>query len=703
MSLKTRTTLSLLVPVLGCLGLFGSFAYAQMRDSILDARLEQLESIADLKVNQVERLIATYRHDTRVANEVVAELFGRNGPNPGPEAIAKVLDRLLASNEEIAALHVMDPDGKAIGSTVSEMVGTVAGAGLGPFDSTSVVEAGVAIRPFLMDASSLPRTVVLSPIVTEDRYVGLFVVRFRVASLRIAIETGLFSDTGELLLAMRDEDGNARFLTDVLQVDDAEGQILALSDREDVPMIRALAGFNQGWTDGMRDYAGNEVIAVTRYLEELDWGLVAGIDRAEALGPVRALRFVLISLALALAVLLVSVGRYLGGRLTETNSRLEGELALRSLAERRLRDVVGSSPSPMLALRVDPYTSVVGGIELANREAQRLLGRRNESLVGWGLDSWLHKDSLAAFGEIASVSLDIGATPEDRPRADILTVHADGSPVEVEVVAVPVELEAGQLLLVTLIDLTERNRVARELQEHAEELARSNRDLDDFAYVASHDLKAPLRAVVQLAGFIEEDAGPSMPAESLADLRLLRGRAERLDRLLAGLLEYSRIGRRESESESIDTAEVLREIVDLYVPDDGFRVVFDGELAPVFAPQAAFHLVLRNLVMNAVKHHDGDSGEIHVSARASGGFVRLTVRDDGPGIPAEYAARVFQLFETLRPRDEVEGNGLGLPMVKKTIESLGGAVEIGVASGRGAVFHVLWPMESRPARTRDAA
>ena len=129
-----------------------------------------------------------------------------------------------------------------------------------------------------------------------------------------------------------------------------------------------------------------------------------------------------------------------------------------------------------------------------------------------------------------------------------------------------IDTDEGPMMLAALADLSERQEAQWQLEARAEDLERSNRELDEFAYVASHDLKAPLRGIDQLAGFIEEDAGHLLPAESQSDLKLLRCRIARLEKLLADLLEFSRIGRLEDRRESIDANETIEMLADLYVP-----------------------------------------------------------------------------------------------------------------------------------------
>lgn len=231
----------------------------------------------------------------------------------------------------------------------------------------------------------------------------------------------------------------------------------------------------------------------------------------------------------------------------------------------------------------------------------------------------------------------------------------------------------------------------RELELRNEQLAAANRELDNFAYLASHDLKAPLRAVGHLAQWIQEDAGASLPEGSAKDLDLLRQRIKRMDGLLDSLLEYSRAGRLRAEADDIAPGTLVETIAASFNSDLGITIRMATELPRIRTPEAPFATVLRNLISNAVKHHDRRSGTIEVSHRDLGEFIEFSVIDDGPGIPPAYRERIFQMFEVLNPRDELEASGMGLAIVKKTVESYGGEVRVDSPNGRGSCFRFTWP------------
>ena len=176
-------------------------------------------------------------------------------------------------------------------------------------------------------------------------------------------------------------------------------------------------------------------------------------------------------------------------------------------------------------------------------------------------------------------------------------------------------------------------------------------------------------------------------------MELLVDRVGRMERLLDDLLEYSRAGRPAHGSESVDVRDLVRDISAFFGPPKGFTIEHSGTSPPLWTPRAPFEQVVRNLVGNSIKHHDRDSGHIVVTTQTIGGLVSVCVTDDGPGIPTQFQERVFRMFQTLRSRDEVEGSGMGLAIVRKTVEAYGGTVTLR-SVGRGTAITFTWPQRT---------
>jgi PAS domain S-box-containing protein len=251
---------------------------------------------------------------------------------------------------------------------------------------------------------------------------------------------------------------------------------------------------------------------------------------------------------------------------------------------------------------------------------------------------------------------------------------------------------------VTVVDLTEIKAAEEALKASHRELERSNKDLEQFAYVASHDLKAPLRAVEVLVGWLAEDLADHKAGDVQENLALLKARTARLNRLLDDLLAYSRAGRRNGEIGVVDTRELIEDVWSLLAVPDAFSLTVAGDLPTLTTFRGPLEQVLRNLIGNAVKHHPGPRGRITVRADLSDAGCDFSVADDGAGIPEEYRDRIYQMFQTLKPRDDLEGSGMGLAIVSRIVEWQGGRVwhEPGPA-GVGTVFKFVWKAQAAEA------
>jgi PAS domain S-box-containing protein len=240
-------------------------------------------------------------------------------------------------------------------------------------------------------------------------------------------------------------------------------------------------------------------------------------------------------------------------------------------------------------------------------------------------------------------------------------------------------------------DISARRKIELELEAKQAELLRSNKDLEQFAYVASHDLKAPLRAIDLLVQWIKEGLAGYDANNVQENLGLLSKRTQRLNRLLDDLLAYSRAGRKVGAHRMADTHALALDVVQMLNPPPTISVAIEGQL-PAFKTHATpLEQVLRNLISNAIKHHPGPQGRVLISCQEQQDHYVFSVQDDGEGIPAQYAERVFEMFQTLKPRDQVEGSGMGLAIVSRVVQWQGGRVWFESApSGRGTVFKFQW-------------
>lgn len=276
----------------------------------------------------------------------------------------------------------------------------------------------------------------------------------------------------------------------------------------------------------------------------------------------------------------------------------------------------------------------------------------------------------------------------------------NGQLINVSITLSPIKDESGNIVGISAIkrDITETIKTANmlstrklELEYSNSELERSNRELETFAYVASHDLKSPLRGIAQLSTWIEEDLAAQEYDSVNSHTELLRNRIQRMEKLLDDLLIFYRAGKAEGALMDVNVNEMVNEIFEIQNNKPGLRLEIINAL-PIFNTLSTpFELIIRNLFSNAIKHHDKQEGVIQVSSRTiDDHYLEFSVCDDGPGIPEKFHSRIFGMFQTLKPRDELEGSGMGLALIKKIVETYGGTVTL-KSTGRGSCFSFSWP------------
>ncbi|WP_205503265.1 sensor histidine kinase [Rufibacter psychrotolerans] len=240
------------------------------------------------------------------------------------------------------------------------------------------------------------------------------------------------------------------------------------------------------------------------------------------------------------------------------------------------------------------------------------------------------------------------------------------------------------------------NVMAEKLQNSFTHLTKVNKELDQFAYVVSHDLKAPLRAINNLAEWIAEDLKTDDP-EILKNFAILRGRVQRMENLINGILDYSRVGRQTLPMSSFSVQELLKETLENLAPPATFKVVTPTPLPTITGERTLFYQVLANLLSNAFKYHHTQEGRVEVRALETADAYQFEVKDDGPGIPKEYQSKIFGIFQTMEARDVKESTGVGLSIVKKIVEEKGGRIWVESEKGQGTSFFFTWP--KKPVKT----
>jgi PAS domain S-box-containing protein len=386
------------------------------------------------------------------------------------------------------------------------------------------------------------------------------------------------------------------------------------------------------------------------------------------------------------------------GVMQDITERHQAELALRA-SETRFRAVFEQAAVGMARL------NLAGQWIQVNQKLCDILGYRPEDLIYQPFQAITYPDDHAQ-DEHYYQQMITGAQTSCQFEKRYL--RANGAPVWT-LVTVSVESDdtAGPTALIAIIeDIEERKAAREEMLRRADELAhtnlvlahttalleRRNAELDQFAYVASHDLKAPLRAISNLADWIGEDLEGQIPPENHHQLELLRSRVQRMEALINGLLEYSRVGRRQRTLVAVDLNPLVANVVDSLAPPPTFTIEVPVDLPTIYTHKTALGQVFANLINNAIKHHHGDRGTVRVSWRQQDNWIEFAIADDGPGIAPQYHDKIFTIFQTLKARDDFESTGVGLAVVKKIVEAENGQVWLTSTLGEGTTFYFTWPL-----------
>lgn len=222
-------------------------------------------------------------------------------------------------------------------------------------------------------------------------------------------------------------------------------------------------------------------------------------------------------------------------------------------------------------------------------------------------------------------------------------------------------------------------------------LEKRNQELDQFAYIVSHDLKAPLRAIANLSSWIEEDLSGKLDPDTQHQMDLLRGRVHRMEALINGILEYSRVGRMPSQIETFNLKTFLTEIVDSLALPSQFTIEINTQDLTLTTEQLPLQQIFTNLISNGIKHHDRCEGKISIEATELENAYQFKITDDGPGIDPQFHEKIFVMFQTLQARDTVENTGVGLAIIKKILDDKGGSISVESELGKGTSFSFTWP------------
>jgi PAS domain S-box-containing protein len=355
-----------------------------------------------------------------------------------------------------------------------------------------------------------------------------------------------------------------------------------------------------------------------------------------------------------------------------------------------------------------------GRIETFNHAAVNMFGYHAHEVIGWQWQKLLNTEAdespklLFYKADSDSSPTPPFAMPASAANGQIwqaMGQRKNGELFPIEISMNSIALDDDRIAIIR--DITERQQAAAKLQAKATELSllnnslsltnrslmESNRELDRFAYITAHDLKAPLRAIASLSEWVEEDLDDAFSPETRSQMHLLRRRVYRMQALLNSLLEYSRAGRTQSPAAIVDVHRLLDKIVQALAPPATFTIDIITPM-PTFATRwQPLEQVFSHLIDNAIRHHPTKMGIVEISAVDLGDCYEFAIADNGDGIEPQYQKRIYTIFQTLKARDLQENVGAGLAIVRKIVTAEGGTIGLESTSGSGAIFRFTWPKQ----------
>jgi signal transduction histidine kinase len=265
--------------------------------------------------------------------------------------------------------------------------------------------------------------------------------------------------------------------------------------------------------------------------------------------------------------------------------------------------------------------------------------------------------------------------------------------------------QAGQnSQILSIRDVSKQKASEAEISEYYNVLERTNKELEKLSYITSHDLKAPLRGIGSLLMMMEDDMEDedTTEAEIKEYFTLMRKRINRMDGLINGILEYSKVGRGEVQKDIINLDEIIEEIIETVIPKD-FEVIKSPNFPDVLFNKVQIYQLFQNLIGNAVKYNDKPKGKLEILWKDLGDKYQFIIKDNGPGIEPKYHSKVFEVFQMLQYRDKVESTGIGLSIVKKIIEQEKGQIYIESEKGKSVAFIMEFLKSQKGSNTNQKA
>ncbi|MEN8262222.1 MAG: ATP-binding protein [Nitrospirota bacterium] len=406
---------------------------------------------------------------------------------------------------------------------------------------------------------------------------------------------------------------------------------------------------------------------------------------------------------------------------------LDAREKLKKQAEEKTRLIVDNAFDAIVTL------DARGIITTWNPQAETVFGWSREQAVGKRtFETIVPQRYRSRYEKALRDFLDTGEAPLFNRQIQITALKRNGDEFPIELAISPAQSDDAHIFIAIIRDITERRQVEDELtkhRKHLQELVKErtaklsmaneqlqkeivghkrseekkaqllkevesiNKELKDFAYIVSHDLKAPLRAISTLANWITTDYADKLDEDGKEQLELLISRAGRMHSLINSILEYSKVGRIREEKTEVNMNEVVVEVIDMIAPPNNIEITIENKLPSIVCEKTRIAEVFQNLLSNAIRYMNKPEGIIKISCTGDNGYWKFSVSDNGPGIEGKYFKKIFQIFQTLSPLDEHENTGIGLTLVKKIITMYGGDIWVESEINKGSTFFFTLPKE----------
>ena len=380
--------------------------------------------------------------------------------------------------------------------------------------------------------------------------------------------------------------------------------------------------------------------------------------------------------------------------LATTNKHIQQEIAERKRAEEELK-----RPKAFLANIINALDDPVFVKDqehrwvILNDAACKVMGRPREELIGKTDYDLFAKEQADVFWEKDNLVFETGQTNVNEEE---ITWHGKLHTISTKKSLFIDSITGKKFITGTIRDITERKKSELSQNELIKKVDKINRELNDFASIVSHDLKAPLRGIKTLANWILADCADKLGDQANEQINLLLERVERMYNLIEGALQYSRLGQTKGKQIQVNLNNFVPEIINMVVPPENITVTIENELPVIEFEETRIMQVFQNLLSNAIKYMDKPKGWIKIGCVEEDGFWKFSVADNGPGIEEKHFEKIFKIFQALPTSPMFEGTGVGLTITKKIVELYNGKIWVKSKVGRGSTFFFTLPKQKVP-------